>query len=571
MTKPHLLIPPLFAWLLAPSPLLADAIVVTQAMLADTIAEIFIEDDRVLVELDIGFSDLDSFRNLMPDALYEKLGHPAEPEASRMQRFFEEDLVLIANGDSALRGRVLELIPRSKVDRDPITGEPLEDTTGDDIERVIFARLEYALPERPATLTIRGPHSGSVGIGFVAYHLGVAVNDFRYLTPNQTLELNWDDPWYSRFGARSMRRRYFAPMNGFLYIEEFEVRKEIVARPLDLQDWIDLGLEGRETIPVEMQPELKRKVAAFLRERQPVLIDGVSIEPELARINFLDRTLRSSRVIDPPVELDVYSAMLGVIFVYPISGLPQQVTMEWDLWNESIQKIPTSTVDQAGPLPGFVEPDSPVLVWQNFLKHPKLSILEVIERPPTAWERLASASMWPLLATVLMLGLLWLRSRRALLAASACGLALVASITFAWGRRAELTDERARVIVGGLLHNIYRAFDHREEGRVYDVLARSVEGELLARIYLETRRSLELASQGGARAKVKEIELVDVTTDSLGGGAFVADASWNVTGAVGHWGHVHRRRNHYRARLEIVPSDGAWRLAEMEVMLEERL
>ena len=32
-----------------------------------------------------------------------------------------------------------------------------------------------------------------------------------------------------------------------------EVRKEIVVRPKDLQQWVDLGLEGKETIPVESQ------------------------------------------------------------------------------------------------------------------------------------------------------------------------------------------------------------------------------------------------------------------------------------------------------------------------------
>ena len=48
-------------------------------------------------------------------------------------------------------------------------------------------------------------------------------------------------------------------------------------------------------------------------EHHAVEIDGKRIEPELARINFLDRTLTASRVIDPPIELDAYSAILGVI------------------------------------------------------------------------------------------------------------------------------------------------------------------------------------------------------------------------------------------------------------------
>jgi hypothetical protein len=49
-----------------------------------------------------------------------------------------------------------------------------------------------------------------------------------------------------------------------------------------------------------MQDELKRTAAEFLREHQAVVIDGERIAPELARINFLDRSLKTSRVIDPP-------------------------------------------------------------------------------------------------------------------------------------------------------------------------------------------------------------------------------------------------------------------------------
>ena len=89
-------------------------------------------------------------------------------------------------------------------------------------------------------LHFAGPPGASVG--FVVYHEGIAVNDFRYLGPSQTLHLDWSDPWYSRFERRSLRRQYFAPMSGFLYVETYEVRKEIIARPLDLQAWVDLGL-----------------------------------------------------------------------------------------------------------------------------------------------------------------------------------------------------------------------------------------------------------------------------------------------------------------------------------------
>jgi hypothetical protein len=148
---------------------------------------------------------------------------------------------------------------------------------------------------------------------------------------------------------------------------------------------------------------------------------------------------------------------------------------------------------------------------------------------------------------------------------------LVTSASFWLGRRALPSRENTTDVVSGLLHNIYRAFDFRDEEQIYDVLARSVDGDLLTWIYLETRKGLELTNQGGARAKVKEIELVDLEACAGANGGFVATATWTVGGSVGHWGHVHQRRNQYRAQLEIEPVDAVWKLTGIEILEEQRL
>jgi len=380
----------------------ADAVIRTQAMLASTIAEYYVSEAELAVEIEIGLADLETFRNLMPDEIYEKLGHPAQSLAERLPTFFQEDFVILAADGGALPGRVTEMGPKDRVRRDEITGEPLTPADGE-VETVIFVRLEYPLEGRPDSLTLGGSAVTRSAIGFVVYHDEIAVNDFRYLGPRQTLDLDWDDPWYSRFRQRGLRRAYYASMSGFLYIEPYEVRKEIILRPKDLAPWIDLGLAGRETIPVELQDEVKRSVAEFLRQHHPVRIDGEEVVPELAQINFLERTLRTSRVIDPPVELDLDGALLGAIFVYPVDGLPQRVTMEWGLFNERIQLIPAAAVDQAGPLPTNLEPDFNVLEWTNFLKHPDLPTLTVLAAPPSPLTRWAHALRWPLLVGAVVL------------------------------------------------------------------------------------------------------------------------------------------------------------------------
>ncbi len=545
-------------------------------MLASTIAEYYVRDGQVTVELEIGLSDLEGFRNLLPDELYEKLGRAPRPLAERLPAFFREDFVIFAEDGEPLPGRVREMGPRDRMRRDEITGEPLTPVDGE-AETVVFTRLEYPLEGRPRTLTIGGSSASEAGIGFVVYHDGIAVNDFRYLGRQQTLDLDWTDPWYTQFRSRPLCRAYFASMSGFLYVEPYEVRKEIILRPKDLSHWIDLGLAGRETIPVELQDGIKRSVAEFLRQHHPVRIDGEETVADLTQINFLERTLRTSRVIDPPVELDLDGAILGAIFAYPTDGLPQSVTMEWDLFNDRIQLVPAAAVDQAGPLPSLLEPDFNVLEWQNFLKKPELPTLATLSAPPAALARWIHALRWPLLVGVAVM-IAWclkgilrksgdLRRRVAL----TCVAIVAGTGGFWFGREANLSIEIAGRVVSGLLHNIYLAHDFRKEEQVYDVLRRSVSGDLLTDIYLETRRGLELANQGGVRAKVKAIELTELEASPAKGGGFVATATWVVRGSVGHWGHLHERVNRYRAELDVRPVDGAWKVTELELLQEERL
>ena len=103
----------------------ADAIVRTQAMLASTIAEYSIDDERVILALEISPGDLPAFRNLLPDELYVKLADAPRPLAERLVEFFERDLVIMTGEDRPLMGRILEMGPRPRVKRDDVTGEPL--------------------------------------------------------------------------------------------------------------------------------------------------------------------------------------------------------------------------------------------------------------------------------------------------------------------------------------------------------------------------------------------------------------------------------------------------------------
>jgi hypothetical protein len=568
----------LLGLVLAPARLAADALIVTKAMTAATILEVYVERDRIRVELEIGLADTGAFRNLLPDELHEKLGYGNAPWADRLRRFTSEDLVISADGRPLL-GKIVEMGARPRVQRDEINGEPMP-VQDEEAETVIYATLDYPGAGPANVLTFKAPDRDSPGdaanIGFVIYHQGVAVNDFRYLSSGATLSLDWQDPWHSRFESRNLRRQYDSPLNVFLYVEPYEVRAEIIVRPLDVQQWTDIGLEGKHTITPEMYGSIQGRVAEFIGERLQLSVDAAPTEPLLDRVHFLRRSLRNSTVIDPPEELSVYSAQLGIIYLIPRTELPKEAAITWDLFSDKIQTIPGAATDEAGPLRYYLRPDDNVLRWENFLQNPTVPTLIDIDTPPGWLPRILGVAGWfglTLLAFLLFrIGRHYFRMRQlagrdillgaALAAAS--GLMLFAGFT------ATMNAATSQRILNALLYNVYRSFDFRQEEAVYDMLARSVSGDLLETIYLETRNALVLESQGGARAKVNEVEVLETDTGPSGPG-FRTRGTWIVAGSVGHWGHIHQRRNQYQADFTVSPVDGNWKITEMELLSEERL
>ena len=361
-------------------------------------------------------------------------------------------------------------------------------------------------------------------------------------------------------------------MSGFIYIEPYEVRKEIILRPKDMEYWIDLGLKDSEIISVEQQAAIKQKVAEFLKNEFPVEINGQAVKGQLERVNFLQRSLNRSIVVDNQ-ELDVNAAMLGLIYTFPTNGLPQKVTMDWSLWNDNITEIPAAAVDQAGPFQSLLQPDWHKLEWNNYLKNPEIPSLIDVVQPPAQYLVTVFWS-FTILFTLSILFLIYSFNKKSGIYTQT--LAAILAITFLSGsvysyHLRSFDQQIIEKLTADLLHNIYRAFDFREEEKIYDTLNKSVAGDLLTDIYLQTKRSLVLANQGGASAKVKSLELV--STDNLirQDDGFTVHTIWNVFGSVGHWGHVHQRTNQYEANLSFRPLDGQWKLTSMEVIQEKRL
>jgi hypothetical protein len=137
----------------------------------------------------------------------------------------------------------------------------------------------------------------------------------------------------------------------------------------------------------------------------------------------------------------------------------------------------------------------------------------------------------------------------------------------------KMTDQSSVTVLNSLLKNIYQSFDFREEEDVYNRLAISVSGDLLSKIHLQNRKSMVVTQAGGARARVKEVDILNIDVNKLGDNpvGLLFHAEWTALGSAGHWGHIHIRQNQYEANITVEPVEGAWKITDLELLEEMRI
>ena len=569
----------------------ADWINLTGAETAPNIAEIYVMDDHVRLVLEVYIGDLDKFDELVPDAWFAEAGANRPSLEQRMQTFAAQRFQFVTDAGEVLQARLELVEARLRVDRkspfagmiNPITRQRVPEAPVD--KRVLYAEIVYPFEGKPEELTIKPPLDTegrtSAAIGFIAYHKAVPIIDFRYLGESARVALDWEDPWYTKFDNPNLKRHHKSALMTFLYVEPYEVRHEVLIRVRDLEQWMDLELKGNKYIEVDELEPLKQRIGEFMLTKNPTHVDGQALKPILDRTNYIEVSVSGIRIIEKPARLDLSTAIIGVIITYLTNGIPREVTVDWELFNDQIERVPATAIDPAGPLLGYLEPQDNVHKWTNFLKNYKLPTVEqvALDESLTTFE-IPVASVVCLLFLIPVIRLWKTRSsakdpQRSLVVIGA--LLVVGSVAlYPFARMSvakpaqfasTLNDDDTRIVIQSLLKNVYRAFDFREEDDVYDKLALSVNGDLLTDVYLQSRKSLQVQKAGGAQAKVKEVEVQEVTVHSRPDRplAYTFKAKWTALGTVGHWGHIHTRKNLYDALVTVDAVDSHWKITGLKL------
>jgi hypothetical protein len=575
----------------------ADWINLTGSETAPNIAEIYVMDDHVKLVLEVYVGDLEKFRELVPD---DWLGDQENNRPSlerRMHTFATQRFKFVTSKGEALPARLQLVEPRMRVDRqspfagmiNPLTRQRVPDAPAD--KRVLYAEIIYPFDGKPEQLTFVPPLDetgvADVSIGFIAYHKSVPIIDFRYLGQPALLHLNWNDPWYTAFDNPNLKRHHKSALMSFLYVEPYEVRHEILTRVQDMGNWMDLGLRDEEYIEIDELEPLKQRIGEFLLTKNPVDIDGKRLKPILDRSNYVKVSMTGITLLERPERLEVSTAIIGVIITYLTDGLPQQVNVDWELFDERIERIPAMATDPAGPLRSYISRDDNVFNWTNYLKKYKVPTVDEVAVKGSLGE--ISVPVLSLVCGLVSLVLLWLlwqkqrtqRSLRmpgaALVVTLVTGIVALPYLNVVISRpalmAADLNDEQSQVLLQAMLKNVYRAFDFREEQDVYDKLALSVDGDLLADIYLQNRKSFAVQKAGGAQARVKDVQILSASAEQVDGDGLTyrIRGNWTAIGTVGHWGHIHTRQNLYDAILKVAAVEGKWKITELQLLEEKRI
>ncbi|MEZ6059400.1 MAG: hypothetical protein R3C19_03460 [Planctomycetaceae bacterium] len=414
-----------------------------------------------------------------------------------------------------------------------------------------------------------------------------------------SLRINWDNPplspeasnqeredWAARERQSLLGITSFSGVYSFLYVEDFEVRHEILIPVLTLAGEVAMPDDSSAILDIDEQTSLRQSIAQYFAAGNPLGIDDRESRPAVQRCEIFGLNLTDFAQPTEPGPIPLANARAGIILIYRTASPPKRLRLTWDRFHDGLLGVSTAVIagDQVSRHKLGRLGNRNVLNWE---RPPDATdpaplqpvVVRPIEIPETHIPWLSGT------ISVVCIGVGLIAIARRSIPVAAFAICLLAGSVLTWPgpfclisvpspNLQKLTDDEAIRIFRQVHRNTYRSFNRRDEESVYDALALSVDGRLLETIYIETRRSLAMEEQGGPSARIDDVELVSVRRNGEGShkpSEFEVSCRWNLAGTIEHWGHIHRRRNQFDADFVVTCADGAWKLTEIELRNERHL
>lgn len=474
--------------------------------------------------------------------------------------------------------------------------------------------LEFEYDEPPEFITIEQKMiaDGALLPSELKILLKQAGSDTPYLhmmKPEQpeTFRFDWDKPilskeasekeweeWFEEQRTKTLGITSYSSVYSFIYITDYEVRHEVLIPLATLSTLMEFERVDESFLDIAEQESAAEKIKAFFSVGNPVVIDSIEVQPVFDRIDFYGLDLRDFAVQAEKRKISMANGRVGVIMSYNTKSPPTSVEVSWDKFNDVIKSVDSVVFayDKIEKTQFSMFLENNTFRWEEPDREPLPPItgvgstIDLESFQPKTWSvpvvslGLLAASLITLFAVFTFgLGL-----RPAIFMAAIFAAAAVATLPFyrievddpfAEVPVFQIADEKATKVFEQLHSNMFRAFDYRHEADVYDALANSVDGNLLRNLYLQINKSLKVQEQGGAIARIEEVNLLEGTPESANGlpltePGFGFRCKWNLVGTIEHWGHIHQRTNQYDAQFLVQLKGDAWKITSMQVLDEEQ-
>jgi len=424
----------------------------------------------------------------------------------------------------------------------------------------------------------------------------------------ETFRFDWDKPilstdasekewevWFEEQREKNLGITSYSSVYSFIYITTHEVRHEVLIPLATLATLMEIERRDESFLDIDEQAAAAKQIEDFFSIGNPVLIDSVEVQPVFDRVDFYGLDLRDFAVQAEKRKISMANGRVGVIMSYSTKGAPTEVEVTWDKFNNAIKSVDTVVFayDKIEKTQFSMFLENNTFQWVAPERKPLPAIVDVSStvdleslKPSVIHLPVITTAFIACALLLLVISFRFkLNTKKASIAVTALvivGLALFRFLSvelpnpLAEKPIFELSNEDATQVFAQLHKNMFRAFDYHNESDVYDALSKSVDGELLRQLYLDINQSLKVKEQGGAIARVNEVNLLEGQKsrstinpdDELP--EFDYTCKWNLIGTIEHWGHIHERENKYDANFKIQLKDNAWKITEMQVNNEEQ-
>ncbi len=371
---------------------------------------------------------------------------------------------------------------------------------------------------------------------------------------------------------------------GYLYVEPYQTRFEVLFDAATVLAWLAPDAPLPASLSPEQQKQITDKALPLASDWCALATSSQSLSVPQPLVAVIKGLPGNTLPLKEGEDVALNQALVGFMWEFATPPGPDELNVTWKGWIRGTTKLPMRVFFGLLSETGEIHSTVKTFRWRNQGRMPRPAPLVAVpqfELPQPFYLPLGGI-LW-LVSGIVFYTYLKVKDHKLpggslpYLAVWLLGGVLMSQLLklpiYLDSAAKEVTQvAEAQKIVSPLLRNVYRAFDHHSESDVYDVLARSVDGELLRKLYLETIQALTLDGREGTRVTIAEFSAtVDKVTPNPKGPGFLADCNWMARGIVGHWGHSHPRVNIYNARLTITPVKDEWKLTGLEVQEVRRL